>query len=79
MEQEEIKKQAKKIMDDFAKALEKSKVKEETVFLERDEDRRQEKDEACDNDFREIMLENAEKIDARKEDFIVGEKGGWEE
>lgn len=73
---EEINKQAKKIMDDFASALEKAGVKEETVFVEREKDRREEKDEACDSEFREIMLENAP---SKKDDFLIAEKGEWEE
>ena len=73
---EEIKKQAKKIMDDFAAALEKAGVKEEVVFVEREEDRREEKDEAYDAEFREIMLKNAPEV---KDDFLIAEKGEWEE
>lgn len=95
MNQEDIKKQAKKIMDDFAAALEKSKVKEETVFIEREKDRRQAKDEVCDNEFRETMFKNFRNKDisdsdrksikdfrhapSKKDDFIVAEKGEWEE
>jgi len=72
-----IRKQAKKIMDSFASALEKSGIKEKTVFLELDKDRREEKDgEEADNEFRKIMFENAPEV---REDFIIAEKGEWEE
>lgn len=76
MDEKEIRKQAKKIMDDFAAALEKAGVKEKNVFVERKEDRREEKDEECDNEFREIMLANAPEV---RDDFLIGEKGGWGE
>ena len=76
MEKQEIQRQAKKIMDDFVRALDKSKVKEETVFVERKQDRREARDEKADNDFREIMLKNAPET---KDDFIIAEKGEWEE
>jgi len=80
MNQEEIKKQAKEIMDSFASALEKVKIEESGV--EREEDRRAErvlsqkepKDSELDSDFRKIMLGNAPSIDG---DCIKAEKGGW--
>lgn len=76
MNQEEIRKQAKRIMDDFAKALDRAGVKEKTVFVERKEDRREAKEEKCDEEFRKIMLENAPET---KDDFIVAERGEWGE
>jgi len=76
MDRKEIEKQAKKIMDSFARALDKSGVKEKTIFVERNEDRRVAKDEKGDSDFRKIMFENAP---LKKGDFLMGEKGGWEE
>jgi len=73
LDQEQIKEQAKKIIDSFASELEKINVEEENV--EREEDRRQEKEPvSCDVEFRKIMLENAPQ---EKNDCIVAEKGKW--
>jgi len=73
MDIDEIKREAKRIMDNFASALEKVKVEEARV--ERDEDRRKEGEGSdCDSDFREIMLENAPEKDG---ECIKAEKGGW--
>ena len=73
MNQEEIKKQAKDIIDNFARALEKVKVEE--VRVERDEDRRKEGEgKKADSDFRKIMFENAPKT---KDECVEAEKGSW--
>jgi predicted Asp-tRNA(Asn)/Glu-tRNA(Gln) amidotransferase subunit C len=73
MDKEDIKKQAKKIIDNFVNALEKVKFKEELV--ERDNDRREEKGTTSSNEeFRKIILENAPDT---KEGCIVAEKGKW--
>lgn len=73
MDREDIKKQAKKILDDFAKALESVKFEEELV--ERDSDRRDETEASEPNaEFRKIVLENAP---ATKEGCILTEKGKW--
>jgi len=72
-DQEQIKKQAKQIIDNFVSALEKIEVEEEVV--ERQEDRRQEKEPVeSDSDFRKIMLENSPET---KNECIVAEKGKW--
>ena len=71
-EKEEIKNQAKKIVEDFSKKLSKvSKMPE--PFIEREENDRDERLEPLDLD-RKIMFENAL---SKKGDFIVAEKGGW--
>ncbi len=74
MDKEEIKNQAKRILDKFTNALEKVKIEESRV--ERKEDRRKEfeGEEETNSEFRKIMFENAPK---KKEDFIIGEKGKW--
>ncbi len=73
MNKEEIQKQAKKIMDSFANALEKVKIEESRV--ERKEDRRAEGEGFSGNPaFRKIMLENAPNV---KDECIEAEKGGW--
>ena len=74
MNQEEILKQAKKIMDNFHEAL-KDVEKLEESRVERDECEREEKEPGkTDSEFRKIMLENAPKT---KDDCIEAEKGKW--
>jgi len=86
MDKEEIQKQAKEILDKFAKALEKvktEKVKDnfyvEREEFERDEFEKLEKRQSRERsekqeDFKQFLLENAPK---KNEDFVVAEKGGW--
>ncbi|MFA5020029.1 MAG: hypothetical protein WC533_02935 [Candidatus Pacearchaeota archaeon] len=76
-EREEIKHQAKKIMDDFALTLEKLPDIPEAL-VEREKDVRDEsEDEVCsDSDFRDTMLKNAPKV---KDDCVLAEKGAWVE
>ncbi|MFH1500968.1 MAG: hypothetical protein ABIE22_03420 [archaeon] len=73
MDKERVKKEAKKIMDDFLKALGSIKLAEGGV--EREEFEREEGDgEEADSFFREQFLKNAPKV---KEDCIESEKGDW--
>jgi len=76
-DREEVKKEAKEILDKFAKALEKveregKEAKEETS----DESGMREGGEGWqpNSKFREIMFENAPK---KSKDFILAEKGEW--
>ncbi len=74
-EKESIKKEAKSIMDNFAKAL--SKVEKEKAIGEviRKEQTRKEKSPVkTDSDFRKVLFSNAPEKD---EDFIRAEKGKW--
>ena len=72
-EKEEIKKNAKKILDEFASRLEKIKVEEEHFVL--DSGLREEGEPwFTDNEFRDTMFSNAPNVE---DDFIVAEKGGW--
>jgi len=72
-EKEEIKKQAKKLLDEFAGKLEKIKTKE--GHFENGEGLREEGDGwNTDSDFRDLMLLNAPFVE---DDFLVAEKGGW--
>lgn len=72
-EKEEIKKQAKSIIDSFSKKL--SKVGEiEEGFVEREEFERVEGKGECSDIDKGVMLKNAPKSDG---DFVIGEKGGW--
>lgn len=68
-----IQEQAKKLLDNFASALE--DIKTEDVFVEREEDRRQEKETSKpDLNFKKRMLKNAPNKD---EDCVIAEKGSW--
>lgn len=74
MDVSEIKKQAKQIMDSFSEALDKVSVEEARV--ERDENRREEKEnsDSADSDFLDILMENAPSVEG---DCIKAEKGKW--
>ena len=72
-EKEDIRKQAKGIMDSFSKKLAKvGKVKES--FIERPVDEREEGKEECAEIDRDMMFENAPE---KNEDFIIAEKKKW--
>lgn len=77
MEEKQVKKleeETKKLLDKFSKALASVKSGEEWV-VERENDRRKDGEgKACDETFREIMLENAPQKD---KDFIFAEKKTW--
>ena len=71
--EKEIQKEAKRILDKFAKAL--AKVRTSDGFVEREEDRREEREgEKGDSEFREIFFENAP---STKKDSIQAERGKW--
>ena len=74
--EEKIKREAKLILDKFAKALE--KIKTEESFVEREEDRRKvgdgNREENPDSEFRKIFFENAPSI---KKECIEAERGKW--
>ena len=74
-EKEEIKKEAKRIMDSFSKALEKIDYQEISIDILRKEQIRQETQASKPNpDFRKSILKNAPNKD---EDSIIAEKGSW--
>ena len=80
-EKEEIRKEAKQIMDSFAKKLEKieNKLKHIVVGIERDEFERGEGgDTACRDDSfdRDVFFDNAPNKD-KKKGVILAEKKGW--
>lgn len=72
-EKEEIRKQAKKIMDDFSEKLKKVEKVEES-FIEREEFEREENSDGSLKLDRKIMFENAPN---KNQDFIVAEKKMW--
>jgi len=74
-EREEIKKQAKKILDDFSEELSKAGKSVGESLIERGTCERAEGSAECDNSFsREKMFENAPE---KNENFIIGEKKRW--
>lgn len=78
-ETEQIKKEAKKIMDSFANIVAPiEKEAEEIPFVERDEQTRDEIKEkiAQDKEFKEIFFENAPE---KEQDYIKAERRKWKE
>ena len=73
MNNPKVEKEAKEILDKFAKALEKVKTKDENFYIERDEFERNEGSNSC-NGFKSKLLGNAPEKD---DDFIIAEKGAW--
>ncbi len=74
-EKEKIREGAKRIMDDFGKALEKIDSGGDFVFVEREVFVREEGNALKnDSDFKKIMFENAPK---KNKHSILAEKGGW--
>lgn len=72
-EKEKIRKEAKRIIDSFAKKLEKVKGELKGAHFERKESEREEGGNP--RDFsKEIMFDNAPK---KNKGFIIGEKGEW--
>ncbi len=73
-EKEEIKKQAKKIIDDFSEKLGTIGQKTSEALIQRDKTFREEGGLGCDEDFRKRMFDNAPN---KKGDFIIAEKKKW--
>jgi Asp-tRNA(Asn)/Glu-tRNA(Gln) amidotransferase C subunit len=73
-EKEEIKKQAKSIMDSFSKKLSKIDRKMDEPLIEREQGERDEGEEKCLELDRKTMFANAPK---KNKDFIVSEKKKW--
>ena len=76
MDKNSIEKEAKGILDKFAKALDKVKIgDEDDYYVERDEFEREEgKTGECVRGFKSKLLANAPEKD---DDFIIAEKGSW--
>jgi len=73
-EKEEIRKEAKKILDDFSGKLSKVGKNISDFNIERDEFERKEGEGSCEKIDRKIMFENAPD---KNDDFIIAEKGEW--
>ncbi|MBU2053133.1 MAG: hypothetical protein ABIJ14_02255 [Nanoarchaeota archaeon] len=74
-EKEDIRKQAKRIMDDFSNKLSKVNGEMKEPLIEREKGERVENIGMCSNIDREIMFSNAP---SKNKDFIIGEKKSWE-
>ena len=74
IDEEKITKQAKNIMDNFIKALDKAECVKENFGSERKDSMRANIKKDKDPDFRKRMFMNAPK---KKEDFLVMEKKNW--
>jgi len=74
MDQKEILKQAKKIMDEFVSALDKVKVKEKFGVRRDNQTRSPDKKFVDTSEFRKRMFKNAPKI---KDDYLIMEKKEW--
>ena len=72
-EKEQIRKNAKSIMDSFATKLDKVKLSDREPFIERKYCERKEGGESCFLD-KKVMFENAPN---KNENFITAEKGAW--
>jgi hypothetical protein len=69
-----VEKEAKEILDKFARSLEKVKFDNLNFCVNREEfERVEEKGENCEG-FKKSLLENASK---KNEDFVIAEKGDW--
>lgn len=76
-EKKEILEQAKEIMDNFHRALDKVENETVEVKVERDEcERKETKANIASEEFRKAMFKNAGKI---KDDCIEAERGKWVE
>ena len=74
-EREEIKKEAKAIMDGFYGKLSKIKTKILEPLIEREQGERQEGEgNECNDEFKKTMFENAPN---KQGDFITAEKKKW--
>ncbi len=72
-EKKEIKKQAKSLLNEFSKKLDKIKTKEDH-FSNQDGLRNEGDGWKTDEEFRSTMLANAPFVE---DDFLVAEKGRW--
>ena len=74
-EKEDIRKEAKRILDSFSEKLSKVKVSEEEPLIKRKSSEREEKEGVdAEEGFRERMFENAPE---KNKDFIIAEKKEW--
>jgi Asp-tRNA(Asn)/Glu-tRNA(Gln) amidotransferase C subunit len=74
-EKEDIKKQAKRIIDNFSNNLSKLNIPLEESIIERNLCQREEKESKEERNFsKKIMFENAKE---KNNNFIIGERKSW--
>ncbi|HLC54003.1 MAG TPA: hypothetical protein VJK07_00045 [Candidatus Nanoarchaeia archaeon] len=73
-QKEAIRKEAREILESFAKTLEKAKVPAKKEDVGGEGVRKEGNGMKCDDDFRKRMFENAPRKD---KDCIIAEKGAW--
>lgn len=71
---QEIKEQAKKILDNFSKALEGIEDKKLLSGIEREKQLREESKTKCDKEFKKLFLKNVPKTEG---DYVLAEKKKW--
>ena len=72
----QIKQQAKAILQSFSEKISKVKVPDDEPAIERKNYEREEGNgKSCDNSFRKIMFDNAP---SKSDQFIIAEKKKWE-
>jgi len=78
-EKEDLKREAKRIMESFGKALEKvEKEVKETGLVEREEKTRKETKTELDPEFSKIFLKNAPQTEKDENgEWVKAEKGAW--
>lgn len=75
-EKEDVKKEAKKLMDSFSEKLSKVKISDDEPTIKRKEFEREEGDGKDINEtFKGLILENAPN---KNENFIIAEKKKWD-
>ncbi len=74
LDEEKIKKQAKELMDEFVKALDRVGGIGGEAGLEREEMTREAEQSKPDKDFKEKLLKNAPK---KADGYVVAEKKSW--
>jgi len=78
LDREKVEREAREILDKFARAIEKVEKEKETSesYVEREESERKEGtgEKYPDPEFKRKILENSPVHD---DDFIIAEKGGW--
>lgn len=74
IEQEKIREQAKKIMDEFITSLDKAESAQNSFGEEREIAMRDKLEKKENPDFRKMMFENAPR---KNDEFIIAEKKKW--
>jgi predicted Asp-tRNA(Asn)/Glu-tRNA(Gln) amidotransferase subunit C len=73
MDKKKVEKEAKQMLDNFAKVLSRVKTNDENYYIDRKEFERVEGGNSCEG-FKSKLLGNAPEKD---DDFIIAEKGAW--